>query len=251
MKTPSLQDLTKAAMQGALSKTAEGGSHEKDCSCSDCKKGRDSEKKAAALTDSEYTSKLASFNLQVARSLRKEASSDPGGVPESHAISPEGLPKKLGKESDAIPTQSSPNKTFGPSTPAANPERTNAMGKEASTGPGAIPESNATKGDGNPAGGKPKGPSQLVASSKAIIDATSKDTYEPRKGEVAAFLKLEHAKMNEGDQTGQVAFKNTDGLKTAAWIKGGNPAPTAADFVQKTASAASILSTLEKQVSRG
>ncbi len=249
MHTPSLQDLTKAAMKGALSKTAEGGSHAKDCSCDDCKKGRDSEKKAAALTDSEYTSKLASFNIRVAQSLRKEASENPGGVPESHAISPEGLPKKLGKESDVIPTKSAPTTHFGPNSPAANPLTTNAMGKQASTGPGAVPESNATKADGNPAGGKPKGPTGLVASNQAAIDATSKDTYEPRKGEVAAFLR--HAKMNEGDQTGQAAFKHIDGLKTAAWIKGGTPTPTAQDYANKTASAAEILATLEKQVSRG
>ena len=145
--------------------------------------------------------------------------------------------------------------------------------KQASAGGGALPESNASQPAGHPIGGKPKGPTHLVASNQAAINATSKDTYAPREKDMKGLISQP---MNGNDKALQVAFKNHDGAKTAgfantlrsaAGVKVASTAnllraaanvkvaseqpkgPSDADLSVKTASAAEVLRRLEAQVS--
>jgi len=96
--------------------------------------------------------------------------------------------------------------------------------------------SSAEQSTGQPAGGKPQGPRHLIASTMAAINATAKDTYEPRKAEMSGLLSQT---MNENDNTHQV-FEHHHGAKTAA-SKG-------EDLSIKTASADELLRRLEAQI---
>lgn len=96
--------------------------------------------------------------------------------------------------------------------------------------------SSAEQSTGQPAGGKPQGPRHLIASTMAAINATAKDTYEPRKAEMRGLLSQT---MNENDKTHQV-FEHNHGAKTAA-SKG-------EDLSIKTASADELLRRLEAQI---
>lgn len=128
--------------------------------------------------------------------------------------------------------------------------------KKASEGAGALPESTADQDAGQPIGGKPKGPTHLVSSNQAAINATSKDTYRPREEQTAPLLSQ---RMNANDHALSKAFKNHDGAKTAGFASfvrrsatktasAKTPAPSHADLSVKTASAAEILRRLEAQV---
>lgn len=96
--------------------------------------------------------------------------------------------------------------------------------------------SSAEQPTGQPAGGKPQGPRHLIASTLAAIQATAKDTYEPRKAEMRGLISQT---MNENDKTHQV-FEHNHGAKTAA-DKG-------EDLSVKTASADELLRRLEAQI---
>lgn len=199
--TPTLQDLIKSAQAGALDALG--------------KQAPVPTKTASARTandDLEYSQKLAATSLAVAGALRKQAAEGGESPGVSTAISPPGLPAQFA-HSSAKPGTSHSSTTAKPEPGAAPASLETSHAKSASEGGGAIPESNASQPDGQPAGGKPKGPLHLLASNEAARSITPKDTYAPREQEMAGLLSQG---MNDNDNALQLAFKHHEGAKTAA-----------------------------------
>lgn len=86
--------------------------------------------------------------------------------------------------------------------------------KEASQGPGALPESNASQPTGQPAGGKPAD-AAMVSTADKVRSLTQKQINAPRERDTAGLISQG---MNTGDTTAQNAFTHHGGAKTAASI---------------------------------
>lgn len=243
IKTPTFAELLKAAQESALQGMSD-------------KAPPPAEKSASKDQDtlSSVATKVAAHDLDMATWLRKMAS-DAGTSPGvSQAKVPEDLPTSLGAATNNKPglgksSTSVQGPTGGPT--GLEVSQAKAAGgasvfsrfvKEAAEpgpaiGGGTSPgTSSAEQSTGQPAGGKPQGPRHLIASTMAAINATAKDTYEPRKEEMRGLISQT---MNENDKTHQV-FDHHAGAKTAA-DKG-------EDLSIKTASADELLRRLEAQI---
>lgn len=205
--TPTIQQLVKSAQQGAMA--ALQSRHAPPSG----------EKTASQQDPDDFYTKLAEVNVTIASQLRKMASEQtPGGDSPgvSRTISPKStIPEHFSNASIRPGTgKSSTTAKPEPGAAPASLETSHAIGngKTASSGAAGLPESNASQPAGMPIGGKPKGPTHLVASNEAARNATSKDTYAPREKEMAGLLSQ---RMNANDTALQTSFVHHDGAKTA------------------------------------
>lgn len=224
LTTPTVAQLKLAAMQGGLqqAKLAEEASrHASDCNCEGCCKKRDEAKKEASqhkvAFDSAYCRDLAQVGVQVAAQLRKEASANPSGIPESTASASGKLPPSFGHSPQAPSLKPSTSAKPAMGAPQGGVvEESHTMGSEgkrASANPSGLPESTGPQDAGQPIGGKPpSGPEALINSNQAAIDATQRDAYANRKAEVAKWL-TEKPLSAATDTTLRSAF--THGVETS------------------------------------
>ena len=222
MNTPTLADLRMAAIQGSLELSkiaAEASKHSSDCTCEGCEKKRAEEKKASHPVMFQTSTLHAATKLafEVAGLLRKTAA-EGGPMPTSTATTGgKGYPASFGHSPQADASKPSMKEKPPHSSAAGAVEESHAMGSEgkaASEGPGGLPESTGGQAGGKPIGGPPKGPTGLVSSNQAAIDATQGQAYAPRKKELGEWLK-EPALSAASDTTLRDAFTHHDGAKVS------------------------------------